>query len=132
MTRVNSPDNTLRWKDFATPGHDGGVISLSFSLDGKQLASAGMDKFVRLWDPRDGTRLKAFQMLAPATPSWANEQTLMAAKTVSVTFCTDIEETPERHERRLSLAQGHHKRLGVLSILAVLSPDLMRTIGLMV
>ncbi|KAJ1463830.1 quinon protein alcohol dehydrogenase-like superfamily, partial [Baffinella frigidus] len=53
--------NTLRWKDFATPGCDGGVTSLSFSLDGKQLASAGEDKFVRLWNPRDGSRLKAFR-----------------------------------------------------------------------
>jgi WD40 repeat protein len=93
------------------------VISLSFSLDGKQLASAGKDKFVRLWDPRDGTRLKAFQMRTP---------------TVSITFCADLEETPERHERRLAFAQGHHKRLGALSILEVLSPDLMKTIGLMV
>jgi WD40 repeat protein len=123
----NSPENTLRWKNWAKPGHDGGVITLSFSLDGKQLASVGMDKFVRLWDPQDGTRLQAFQMLTPATPSWAKEQLLTAIKTVSVTFCADLEET-----RRLAFAQGHHKRLGALSTLAVLSPDLLRTIGLMV
>ena len=125
----NSPKNTLRWKNWAKPGHDGGVITLSFSLDGKQLASAGMDNFVRLWDPQDGTRLQAFQMLTPATPSWAKEQLLTAIKTVSVTFCADLEETPERSERRLAFAQGHHKRLGALE---VLSPDLMKTIGLMV
>jgi WD40 repeat protein len=128
----HSPKNTLRWKDFATPGHDGGMICLSFSLDGKQLASAGMDKFVRLWDPRDGTRLKAFQMRVPVTPSWAKEQILVAGNIVSVTFCADLEETPERHERRLAFAQGHHKRLGASSIIEVLLPDLLRTIGLMV
>jgi WD40 repeat protein len=128
----NSRDNTLRWKDFATPGHDGGITSLSFSLDGKQLASAGMDKFVRIWDPRDGTRLKAFQMLTSATPSWPNNPILTAMRTITVTFYTDPEETPERHERRLAFAQGHQNRLGALSILATLSPDLIRTIGIMV
>jgi WD40 repeat protein len=128
----NSPEHTLRWKDFATPGHDGGITSLSFSLDGKQLASAGLDKFVRIWDPRDGTRLKAFQMLTSATPSWPNNPILTAMRTISVTFYTDLEETPERHERRLAFAQGHQNRLGALSILATLSPDLIRTIGIMV
>jgi WD40 repeat protein len=127
----NSPKSTLRWKDFATPGHDGGVWSLSFSLDGKQLASAGKDKFVRIWDPRDGTRLKAFQIRIPVTPLW-QEQILMTVNIVSITFCANLEQTPERHERRLAFAQGHHKRLGALSILEVLSPDLMKTIGLMV
>ena len=136
----NSSGNKLRWKDLATPGHNGGVTSLSFSLDGKQLVSAGEDKYVRLWDPRDGTRLKVFQQYRMPIPRlyppdcYAPEppnQIVLPAVIVSATFCVDLEETPERHERRLAFAQGHHKRLGASSILAVLSPDQLRTIGSM-
>jgi WD40 repeat protein len=136
----NSTDNTLRWKEFATPGHDGGVISLSFSLDGKQLVSAGVDKYVRLWDPRDGSRLKGFQQYdlpiprrhpPEFYPPELPNQIVLPAGIVCTTFCADPEETPEKHERRMAFAQGHHERIGASSIVAVLSPDLMRQIGLM-
>jgi WD40 repeat protein len=133
----NSNDDTLRWKDFATPGCDGGVTSLSFSLDGKQLASAGNDNFVRLWDPRDGTRLDAFRQYNLSNPNcytadcYAPELSapIVSAPIVCATFCADHDDTPVKHERRLAFAQGHHKRLGSRSILQTLSPDLMRTIA---
>jgi WD40 repeat protein len=131
----NSSDNMLRWKDFATPGCDGGVTSLSFSLDGKQLASAGEDKYVRLWDPRDGSRLKACQQYDLPTPRrYTPEPELSApivlpARIVCTSFCADPEETPEK--RRLAFAQGHHKRLGAGSILQSLPPDLLNAIAWM-
>jgi WD40 repeat protein len=133
----NSTDNTLRWKEFATPGHDGGVISLSFSLDGKQLVSAGVDKYVRLWDPRDGSRLKGFQQYdlpiprrhpPEFYPPELPNQIALPAGIVCTTFCTDVEGS---QLRQLAFAQGHQERIGASSIVAVLSPDLMRKIGLM-
>jgi WD40 repeat protein len=136
----NSLGNKLRWKDFATPGCDGGVTSLSFSGDGKQLASAGADKYVRLWDPRDGSRLGRFQQYDLAIPcrhpaDWyapeSSDPIVLPAEIVCATFCADLEETPEKHERRLAFAQGHHERLGAESILRVLPRELMTHIAWM-
>jgi WD40 repeat protein len=133
----NSTDNTLRWKEFATPGHDGGVASISFSLDGEQLVSAGRDKYVRLWNTQDGSRLKGFhQYDAPIPRRFSSEfyppelpnQIVLPAGIVCTIFCTDVERT---QLRQLAFAEGHHKRLGASSIVANLTPDLMGTIGLM-
>ena len=40
--------------------HTGAVLSVSFSLDGKMLASAGTDGSVRLWSTETGNLLKPF------------------------------------------------------------------------
>ncbi|KAJ1465863.1 quinon protein alcohol dehydrogenase-like superfamily [Baffinella frigidus] len=134
----NSTDNKLRWKDFATPGCDGGVTSLSFSLDGKLLVSSGNDMYVRMWDPRDGSRLKAFKQYDLPIPlryprDWYPQElsapVVLPSEIICATFCVTVEDTPEKHERRLAFAQGHHKRLGVLSIIQTLSPDLLGTIA---
>ena len=136
-----SSGNRLRWKDFATPGCDGGVTSLSFSMDGKMLVSSGKDRYVRMWDPRDGSRLKAFKQTDLLMPprfytSYAPNMSVpiaFPAPIVCSTFAVvDYEETSEKHKRRLAWAQGHHKRLGAMSILRILSPDLMRLLGRMV
>ena len=133
----NSPENTLRWKEFATTGHDGGVTSLSFSLDGKQLVSSGMDKYVRIWDPREGIRLMSFRQynllkprqFSPEMYPLESTDLVVPARTICSTFCTNIK--LDREERRLAIAQGHHKRLGAFSVLSVLSPDLVRKISYM-
>jgi RNA polymerase sigma factor (sigma-70 family) len=47
--------------------HDGGVIGLAFSMDGKLLASSGNDKRVRIWDVQ---RRKELRCLQPPADFW--------------------------------------------------------------
>ncbi|HEV3385825.1 MAG TPA: hypothetical protein VG097_13495, partial [Gemmata sp.] len=50
-------------------GHDGDVIRLDFSPDGKLLASVGQDTKVRLWNAASGEKLQA-------TPAFGNESAI--------------------------------------------------------
>ena len=61
-----STDNTVKLWDVASgreimslSGHQYSVNSVSFSPDGKTLASAGWDSTVKLWDVASGTQLKS-------------------------------------------------------------------------
>jgi Tol biopolymer transport system component len=44
----------------ALTGHQSGVISVSFSPDGRRLASGGLDGTVKIWDPSTGKILQDF------------------------------------------------------------------------
>jgi WD40 repeat protein len=46
--------NQLRWGHVTLTGHTGPVTSVSFSADGKHLASAGVDGTVQVWDAATG------------------------------------------------------------------------------
>ncbi len=48
-------------------GHTGAVTGAAFSPDGSLLATASRDGTVRIWDPRDGTELRAIREGAPVT-----------------------------------------------------------------
>ncbi|HWG43464.1 MAG TPA: protein kinase, partial [Gemmataceae bacterium] len=48
-------------------GHENGVPALAFSADGRRLASASLDRIVRVWDVRGGKELYASPKYGPAT-----------------------------------------------------------------
>lgn len=43
------------------PGHQGAVLSVEFSKDGKRLLSASFDKTARMWDVASGREIRAFK-----------------------------------------------------------------------
>jgi eukaryotic-like serine/threonine-protein kinase len=63
-------DATTASKVHILVGHGDWVMALEFSPDGKQLASAGRDGTIRIWDPATGKQLVSLQSIEPAYPAW--------------------------------------------------------------
>jgi WD40 repeat protein len=101
---------SLLWKYCAIPEHNGSVFSVSFSLDGKLLASGGVDRLCRVWNSMDGTIVNQINLSHVITDLF---------------FVFDIE---EQRKRRVAFAMGGHKSLGIDSILSILPEDLMNTL----
>jgi len=98
---------SLLWKYCAIPEHNGSVFSVSFSLDGKLLASGGVDRLCRVWNSMDGTIVNQINLSHVITDLF---------------FVFDIE---EQRKRRVAFAMGGHKSLGIDSILSILPDDMM-------
>jgi WD40 repeat protein/uncharacterized caspase-like protein len=56
---------------YSLPGHDGGVVGLSFSSDGKLFASSGLDNQIKLWDVASGKELRILSGSAEPTTDLA-------------------------------------------------------------
>jgi serine/threonine-protein kinase len=75
-------------------GHNGSVLAVAFSADGKKLLSAGKDQTVRLWDVATGQEVKKLSGLltAPSRVGFAGGDRRAVATSLGSGFqCWDIE-----------------------------------------
>src|SRR5439155_10823897 len=61
------------------PAHEGGVAPLTFSPDGKTLASAGHDQRIRLWDVSTGTEIRSMEQLGVSRLAYSADGKWLAA-----------------------------------------------------
>jgi WD40 repeat protein/DNA-binding SARP family transcriptional activator len=62
------------------PGHDGDITDVAFSPEGSMLATTGVDGFLRVWDPSDGTLLTEVSGVGVAQgTSFSDDGKLVAA-----------------------------------------------------
>ena len=50
---------TVRWQVFTLTGHSDGVISVTFSPDGKRIVSGSDDNLVKIWDAATGAEVSS-------------------------------------------------------------------------
>jgi WD40 repeat protein len=77
---TGSVQGVQTWKVSGLPNHtlgrhDGAILALTWSADGKTLASAGADGFVRTWNDADGTPLQqiAGHPAGSAAVAWSKD-----------------------------------------------------------
>ena len=103
-------NGVLRWQRWIEAGQDGSVLSVSFSLDCKTLASGNIDGCCQLWDVLDGSNTHKIQLSCSVT---------------SLSFVFDVE---DQRNRQLAVVMGVHERLGSESALSVLPDDVLNKI----
>ena len=103
----------LCWKRWVKPGDDGNILSVSFSLDNRFLASGGGDGVCRIWDVSDGTIVNKINL---------------HNSVIYLSFVFDIE---EQQKRRMAIAMSGHARLGTGSALQDVPDDLLNKLIMM-
>ncbi len=81
VSNTVEPQNTPSYITYILRGHSGKVTSLSWSPDGSQLASASLDRSVRLWDLRTQQNTTTYMNHTQGilTVAWSHHRNLLAS-----------------------------------------------------
>jgi WD40 repeat protein/serine/threonine protein kinase len=101
-------------------GHKGSVISLAFAVDGRLLASGGLDGQVRLWDltgaqPREYASLEGHPSDVSALAFAPGETRLLASASGSLDGTVFLWDLAASQPQGRALLRGHHSPVNALT-----------------